>query len=176
MAHDSYRLEDIALDHPIGAGIFVPFTVARLAPHGDATEAVLRVRMLDIATRGESERQLRLHWSPESAPAASLAVQGRTVTEWAACGIACAVIGVYTGRRVRSVAAAGDRFDYWVDDGEQEYGLEVSGTTTEDVDARHRAKLRQLRDNPYAVDGYVVVAGFATREVILAFHWFEEEI
>lgn len=84
-------------------------------------------------------------------------------------------MGIYTGLRVRAVAADGDRFDYWVDDGEREYGLEVSGTTTSDVESRHQAKVRQLRENPYSVDGYVVVAGFATREVILAFHRFEEE-
>lgn len=29
-AFDEYRLENIALDHRIGAGVFVPFVIARL--------------------------------------------------------------------------------------------------------------------------------------------------
>lgn len=73
----------------------------------------------------------------------------------------------------RSVGADGDRFDYWVDDGEREYALEVSGTMTDDVEGRHRAKIRQLRENPYGVDGYVVVIGFATRHVHFSFNRFE---
>lgn len=57
-----------------------------------------------------------------------------------------------------------------------EYGLEVSGTTKDDVESRHRAKVRQLQENPYGVDGYVVVVGFAKREVIISFHRFQEEV
>jgi hypothetical protein len=56
------------------------------------------------------------------------------------------------------------------------YGLEVSGTTTDDVETRHRVKVRQLRDHPYGVDGYVVVVGFATHNVIFSFNRFEEGI
>jgi hypothetical protein len=54
--------------------------------------------------------------------------------------------------------------------------LEVSGVTTGDIEARHRAKVRQWRDNPYGVDGYVIVAGFASREAVFSFHRFEEEV
>lgn len=82
----------------------------------------------------------------------------------------------YTSFRVSQVAGNGDRFDYWVSDGRCEYGLEVSGTTTNEVEARHRAKVRQWSENPYGVDGYVVVAGFAGQSVICSFHKFEEEI
>jgi hypothetical protein len=83
-------------------------------------------------------------------------------------------VSLYTGLQVRAVAAEGDRFDYWVGDGEQDYGLEVSGTMTEDVEARHQAKVRQLRENSYGVDGYVVVVGFATRQAIFSFRRFDE--
>ena len=78
--------------------------------------------------------------------------------------------------RVRQVAGDGDRFDYWVDDGRYEHGLEVSGTTRDDLETRQRAKVRQWRDNPYGVDGYVVVVGFATREAIISYHRFQEEV
>jgi hypothetical protein len=74
---------------------------------------------------------------------------------------------------MREVSGDGDRFDYWVDQEEREYGLEVSGTTTTDLEARHRMKVRQLRENPYGVDGYVVVVGFDTRDVIFSFHRFD---
>jgi hypothetical protein len=85
-------------------------------------------------------------------------------------GVACVVVTLYAGLTVCEVAADGDRFDYWVDDGRYEYGLEVSGTLRADVETRHRAKVRQLCDNPYGVDGYVVVVSFATRRVIMSFN------
>jgi hypothetical protein len=157
-------------------GVFVPFVIARLQGESGATEASLTVSLRDVGSAGEQQRQLRLSWSAASAPAQSLGVPERAVTEWAACGVACAVLAVYSQMRIRAVTMDGDRFDYWVDDDQREYGLEVSGTTAEEVEARHRAKARQLRDNPYGVDGYVIVTGFATREVIFSFHRFEEEV
>jgi len=102
-------------------------------------------------------------------------VPERVITEWAAYGLACVVIALYAGLTVRAVAAEGDRFDYWVDDGQYDYGLEVSGTVGNDLETRHRAKVRQLCDNPYGVDGYVVVVSFASRRVVLSFHRCQEE-
>lgn len=74
------------------------------------------------------------------------------------------------------MAADGDRFDFWVSDGNQEFGLEVSGTMADEIEARHRVKVRQLRENPYEVDGYVVVAGFFDHKIICSFHRFKEEM
>jgi hypothetical protein len=85
------------------------------------------------------------------------------------------MVALYAGLTVREVAADGDRFDYWVDDGRQEYGLEVSGSTGEEIETRHRAKVRQLCNNPYGIDGYVVVVSFATHHVILSFNRCQEE-
>lgn len=51
----------------------------------------------------------------------------------------------------------------------------MSGTVDEDVEQRHRQKVRQLHDNPYGVDGYVVVVGFAARRAIFSFHRFAED-
>jgi hypothetical protein len=59
-----------------------------------------------------------------------------------------------------------------VTDGRWQYGLEVSGTMTEELEARHREKIRQLRDNPYGLDGYVMTVGFTPRTVILSFNHF----
>lgn len=52
----------------------------------------------------------------------------------------------------------------------------MSGTTTDEVETRYNAKVAQLLDNPYGVDGYVIVVGFATREAIFSFNRFQEEI
>ncbi len=175
-AFDEYRLEDIARAHRIGAGVFVPFVIARLQGENGVSEATLTVRLRNVGSAGERQRQLRLFWDASSAPAQPLGVQERTVTEWAACGVACVVLARYSQGRVSQVTGDGDRFDYWVSDGEQECGLEVSGTTTDEVETRHRAKVRQWRENPYEVDGYVIVAGFASREVICSYHRFEEEV
>jgi hypothetical protein len=53
--------------------------------------------------------------------------------------------------------------------------LEGSGTVEEDVEQRHRRKVRQLRANPYGVAGYGVVVGFQARRVIFSFHRFGED-
>jgi hypothetical protein len=173
-SYDTYVLEDIAQTHHIGAALFVPFTILRLRGDTEATEAELRVVLRHIGGIPEAHHTLHLSWSPDSAPAQPPGVPERVRTEWAACGIACVVVARYTALTIRAVAANGDRFDYWLDDGQDEYGLEVSGTMSEEIETRHRAKVRQLCDNPYEVDGYVVVVSFATRQVILSFHRCQE--
>ena len=65
------------------------------------------------------------------------------VTEFAAYGIACVLIPLYAHLRVLRVALVGDRFDYWVGNGEEELGLEVSGTMTANLEW-----LRGLRSKP----------------------------
>jgi hypothetical protein len=173
-AHETYHLEAIDQTHRVGAALFIPFTILRLRGDTEETEATLTVELRNIGDISETQRILHLSWLPESVPTQPLGVPERVITEWAACGVACVVVACYVGLTVREVAADGDRFDYWVDNGTYEYGLEVSGTTGEDLETRHRAKVRQLCDNPYGVDGYVVVVGFATRHVILSFHRCQE--
>ena len=170
-------VEEVAGRQRIGAAVFTPFVIARLGEGTGAAEATLAVTLRGLSQGLETQTRLRLRWEPESAATQPLGVQGKVITEWAACGIACMMVALYTGCLVSSVADEGDRFDYWVSDGEQGFGLEVSGTVSEertDLEARHRAKVRQLRENPYGVDGFVVVAGLTTREVILSRHRFEE--
>jgi hypothetical protein len=173
---ETYYLEDINLHHGIAAGLFVPFAIARLRRDVDVSlSSVLTVRIRGLTDEGEVQKRLRLSWSGESIPTQPLGVQQNTITEWAALAVACAVVFRYGGLQIRSVAAQGDRFDYWVTDGKSDYGLEVSGTMTEEVETRHQEKVSQLRDNPYQTDGYVVVVGFATRTVIFSFNRFAEK-
>ncbi len=135
---------------------------------------MLTVTLRHLGDASERQVTLRLTWSASSASTQSLGVPERTITEWAACGLACAVLARYTQARMFQVTGDGDRFDYWVRDGQREYGLEVSGTLTDELENRHRAKVRQLRDNPYGVAGYVIVTRFASLETICSFHQFEE--
>ena len=104
-----------------------------------------------------------------------LGVAEHTVTEWAALGVACVVVALYSGLKIQAVAAQGDRFDYWLSDGRKDYGLEVSGTLAGDLESRHAAKVRQWRANPYGVDGYVVTVSFMAKAVICSFHRHKEK-
>lgn len=75
--------------------------------------------------------------------------------------------------RVLQVTQAGDKFDYWIGDEEREYALEVSGTIEGRLTERHAAKVRQLHENPFRVDGYVAVTRFASQESIFSFNRWE---
>jgi hypothetical protein len=93
------------------------------------------------------------------------------LTEWAALGVACVLLPALLNVRIASVAVEGESFDYRVSDGSTEWGLEVSGTMTEDdgeLRERLRLKIRQLQSNPYGMMGYVVVAAFVRREALIA--------
>jgi hypothetical protein len=173
-ALDQFRLEDIAGQHQVGAALFVPLVVERLRPRPGLSECLLTVELRGFEQLSKT-RQLRLHWSEASNQQKPPGIQENTLTEWAALGIACVVLPQYAKLWIRAVAVPGNSFDYWVTDGRWQYGLEVSGTMNEDVEPRHREKVRQLRANPYGVDGYAVTVGFPTREVILSFHSFAEE-
>ncbi len=87
---DEFWLEDVIGRQGIGAAVFVPFVAARLQGAGRATEATLTVDLRGIPQAADARRALRLRWRPESAPAQAPVVQDKVVTEWAACGIACA--------------------------------------------------------------------------------------
>ncbi|KAF0207878.1 MAG: hypothetical protein FD167_5473 [bacterium] len=80
---EEYPLENIAIDHNMGAEIFIPFAVARLQEDTNQPEVVLTVKLRNI-DNSNSERSLRLFWSDENRPTQPIAVQERVVTEWAA--------------------------------------------------------------------------------------------
>lgn len=174
-AGDEYALETIGREHPVAVAMFVPFAIARLHRDRTDTEAWVRVRMRNIGGQAEEERRLRLFWSAESVAKQPLAVQEHIITEWGALAMACVVLAKYTPLRLRAVALQGDRFDYWVTDGQRDYGLEVSGTWEEDIEGRHRDKVRQLLDNPYRIDGYAVTTRFTVPDVLFSFHRFVEQ-
>lgn len=154
--------------------MFIPFIIVRLSGTEAITEATLSVRLRDVEEEGEREQTLRLRWLPTSVPTERAPLQEREVTEFAACGVACVLVPLYAHLRIRQAAQVGDRFDYWVGDGEEEFGLEVSGTVAEDLERRHAEKVHQLLENPHEVNGYVAVTRFGTGEAIFSFHLYGE--
>ena len=155
-------------------GFAIPFAILRLRRDPTETTADIRVRLIDVGEPGERSRTLRIRWSPESVPKKSL--QGHDVTHLAALAVAFAVLTRYTKLSVRNVATLGDAFDYWLVDGDRDFGFEVSGTRGQDLEARRRAKIGQLRGNPHGADGYVAVAGFDDRTAVLSFHCYVEDV
>lgn len=155
----------------VDAGVFLPFTVRCLQGQNPAaTHARLSVR-LALRDGLEREESLQVLWSLQDQPALPPAVQRHTVVEWGALGVACIVLYAFgEGLRLVEVAAEGDRFDYWVGDDRQMWGLEVSGTDTGSLTERHEQKVQQLSENPWAVDGFVIVARFASQECRFTFH------
>jgi hypothetical protein len=172
---DSFRLESIGELHAVATEMFIPFAVVRLQRFPKDTETELTVEMRGIRPGVSEKRRLWLTWDSESVPPLPLAIQDNSITEWAALGVASAIIWHYARLRLHAVAVQGDRFGYWTMQGDREFGLEVSGTISADVESRHREKVQQLRDNPYGSDGYVVVVGFTTSRVVFSYHRFDEE-
>jgi hypothetical protein len=140
---DEFPLELIGQLHGIAAGLFVPFVIQRLSRTPDDRTCDLEVELVGIGGVARAERRLRIAWQRESVLERPLGVQDHVVTEWAALGIAAAVVWQYAGVRINAVAEVGQSFDYWVSDRDGLVGLEVSGTVTDELDSRHRAKVRQ---------------------------------
>ncbi|MBB6051425.1 hypothetical protein [Armatimonas rosea] len=155
----------------IEALVFLPFAIRCLqASNVEANQAQLSVRILQ-RDGIKLTKTLRVQWSQEHIPTLPPAVQSHIITEWGALGVACAVLhGLGDGLRLTSVAHEGDRFDYWVGNDEQEWGLEISGTGAESLEERHKEKVDQLLGNPYGVDGFVIVVRFASQEAWFTFH------
>jgi hypothetical protein len=171
---DEFRLEDIVTRHNIASGLFVPFTALRLRGDSDITEAAWTISLRDVGMPGEKRRSLRVYWSADSVPVRRPGVADHIVTEWAALGMACLLVAQYTTFHIFETARAGDCVDFWITDGHELRGLEVSGARSADLESRHRAKVAQWRPNPYRAHGVVVVAGFDARQAIVSFQRFSE--
>lgn len=163
------QLEEVVAQNRINTSLFVPFAIHRLANGQTVNQATLTVTLLDILDHPEATAELMLIWEPSSRLTA-FPVQEKVVTELAACGIAAVLLPLYTPYQIWQVTQCGDGFDYWVSDGEQELGLEVSGTLENNMWQRHRRKIQQYQQARGSVDGYVCVTGFREKKAVLSFH------
>lgn len=93
------------------------------------------------------------------------------VTEYASLGLACILTKERADMEITDVTRIGDRADYWL--GDREMLLEVSGQQQGNLDALHKEKVTQLRENPFEKDGYVCVANYDDRKAIFWHHRYE---
>lgn len=168
---DQVVFEEITTRNVIDAGWFLPFVVHRLQS-GEEKTAILTITLYDVLEVPITKDRLELTWRMETR--ATLPIQEHIITEWAAYGIACVLVPLYTDFQVKQVTQLGEGFDYWIGDDEQEFGLEVSGTLIDDIEQRHRSKVRQFGQNPLQVPGYVSVTGFQEKYSILSFHQIDQ--
>jgi hypothetical protein len=171
-------LADALQGHGIDTTILEFVTIAEIGgtPSAGTEQTEFAVTLENVGEAGMQTEHLLIEWQGIKALHGEPPMQGRPMTEWAACGIACALLRHYTDFWIRSTARYGEGFDYWVTNGKRQQGLEVSGTQSQDADEmqeRHREKRRQLFSEEQ-VGGYVVVVGFARREIIVSYHEAEE--
>lgn len=165
---DSISLNEIAALHPlVEVGLFIPFVHYWLRELTDGDKVVLTVSFDNFPFY---TRKLEITWDEETPTFRYPPIQSSVVTEWAAYGIAAAVLALYTDFRFSRVSVRGERFDYWVTDGVNLCGLEVSGMLHGSLTARTQAKQQQLLANPFIANGYVCVVHFGEALVQLAWY------
>lgn len=148
----------------------MPFTQYRLQELTESNSVVLTVSFKGVRNQPNSTRKLQLTWDEQTPQLRYPPVQASIITEWAACGIACAVLPVYTDFRLSRVTVKGERFDYWLDNGRSLCGLEISGLMQGNLLHRVRTKQDQLLSNPYNVGGFVCIVHFGKATVHLSFY------
>ena len=168
-------LEDTFQQRPVNTQIHKPFLIARLMESPAAVDNSLEyhIHLQDIGSPGTRSTRVRWTWTDEMIPPTPLAVQAENITEVAAYALAFAVISTFTEASLMTVARRGERFDYVLSENGARCGVEISGTQTENrqmMRDRQAQKIRQLLDNPSGWGGYVVIVGFARREVLLSRH------
>ncbi len=171
-------LSEALQPHAIGVTAYEPFAISELGgtPAVGMTKTEFTVRLENIGGTGTKTHRLLLQWSGEKAFYGKPPGQETQMTELGTCAVACAVLWHYTGRWVKETTTRGQRFDYWLYDETRKFGMEVSGTQSSEpneMQERHQQKRRQLLS--YGSDGgYVVIVGFARKEIILSYHEPEE--
>lgn len=175
MQDDIVWLEEMIALHEIDAQWFLPFTVYRLNQLTDQREIELRITLEEPFSKSQTHR-LRLRWQADTPALHNPPVQEEVITEWAACGLTCVVLPLYTTYHIVDVADRKDSFDYWVGDGTDLIGLEVSGLLAGDIHARKREKVAQLLASWRDVNGFVCVVNFTKQRVHLSFHLREQTV
>lgn len=168
------ELEALLAQSAIDASLFLPFAIFRLRPYAINCKVTLAVSIYELDSDTPEMHDLELFWNASNDTLIAPPVQAHTITEWGACGIALAIVPLFTPYRVLEVAQIGERFDYWLGHDVRSVGLEVSGTIDGNLDSRSHLKRHQLKRNPYKSAGYVCIVGFEKQQVRLSFYQDED--
>lgn len=160
---------------PVNTKIYEPYVIARLMEHparqGNSLDYEITLQTVEVA--GTRTLGVRWTWTDAMISPTPLAAQREVITESAAYALSFALIPRCTSAELVNVADRNDRFDYVLSENGRLCGMEVSGSETENrqrLRDRQQQKIRQLLENPMHWNGYVVVVGFARREIILSYH------
>ena len=172
-------LEEMFQFRPVNTEIFKSFLIGILVEHPAVVENTLQYQVIlqDIGETGTRSVAVKWAWTEDMVPALPLAAQREYVTEAAAIALAFAALRHFTSAALVSVAIRGERFDNVLAEDGIRCGVEISGTQMEDrqmMRDRQLQKIRQLLANPKRWGGYVVIVGFARREIWLSRHAPEE--
>ena len=179
-AADDSEIIEIALKNafqqrPVNTEIFSPYLMARLMEHPAVADNSLeyRIHLQDVGSPGTRLIRVKWTWTEAMIPPTPLAAQREFITESAAYALAFAVLSGFTSASLISTAQRGERFDYILSEDGVHCGVEISGTQTDERQTmrdRQIQKTRQLLASSKRWGGYVVIVGFARREVWLSRH------
>jgi len=136
-----------------------------------ASAAALTVELENVEGRNET-RELDVSWAltPMEAHAQMRGLPAKVVTEIAGYGVAAVLMAQYTRFRIVLPARYGDRFDFWLERGDEQGGLEVGAAASGSLEGLYTEKRNQLVDNPHGLAGFVVVTIFDRKRARLSFH------
>jgi hypothetical protein len=177
----SYFIEEIKDSHPeMELEHLILSAVAVMTAYSPHSYCDFQLECQDLPAdwvRGNVPSTIRIHWHSETAIRAkriSKIHQRKNLVEFAAIAIAFILFPQVVDLSGFEPTDIGERADYWI--ANRKYLVEISGTETLDkVRQRRWEKIAQLLSNPSKQDGYVVVCGFATQEILLSFHQQEEK-
>ena len=177
----SYLIEEIGNFHPeMELEHLILSAVAVMATYSPNLYCDFRLEYQDLPedlVRGKLPTHLRIHWHSETAIRAEgirRTHQRKNLVEFAAIAVALLLFPQVVDLSGFEPTDIGERADYWI--ANRKYLVEISGTENPDkVRQRQWEKKGQLLSNPSAQDGYVVVCGFATQEILLSFHQQEKK-
>lgn len=165
------QLENLFAQTKVYATHLLEYSIYCLRDHAVGRQVTLDVRLYKENEKEPLYHSLKLVWFETSDTLKEpLSIHLKSITEWAACGLAIAVAPLYLPYGVLELAQIGESFDYWLGDTEGIYGLEVSGMMGGSLARRTRKKRDQLQANPSGVGGYTCVIGFDKQQVRLSFY------
>lgn len=102
------KLETLLAQSAIDASPFLPFTIFRLQPYAVHQQVELTISLYEPDKETPRSHVLSLSWNSSSDTISTPPIQSHTITEWAACGIALAIVPLYTDYQVLEVAQMGE--------------------------------------------------------------------